>query len=146
MVYNENHEEIKEYDLDKGCICEQVVVIHHDAKPEVEEQFHYERVVERNFTKVVDVPGEPATEEYDEEVVVKIYHPYTTEEQMRVDRAKVCFPVINRGYAWYRLLSNEQFNELTKWYKDWLDAPETGVAPETPTRINNKIEETEDIL
>ena len=54
-------------------------------------------------------------------------------DDLRVKRAEVCFPVINRGALWYDKLTEEQKAELSVWYQAWLDAPETGIIPTAPT-------------
>ena len=56
-------------------------------------------------------------------------------EQIRNDRAKTCFPIVNRGGLWYDLLTEEEKAELLDWYQAWLEAPETLVIPETPSWI-----------
>lgn len=50
--------------------------------------------------------------------------------EIRTRREAECFPVINRGQAWYALLTPEQADGLAAWYQAWLDAPETGIVPE----------------
>ena len=52
--------------------------------------------------------------------------------ELRSQRDKVCFPVINRGELWYSKLTNEQKIELSDWYNAWLDVTDTLVAPEAP--------------
>ena len=47
-----------------------------------------------------------------------------------------CFPIINRGTAWYNSLTEEQKAELDAWYQAWLDVTETKVIPEKPTWLN----------
>ena len=153
-VYDEKtHEELKEYNLEEGCVLEHEVIVHHEAEDGKPEQYHYERIVERDFKKVVDVPAIPAHEAYDETVVEYIYHKYSPEEieqnikeAIRQKREKECFPIINRGQAWYNLLTFEQKEELDKWYIAWLNAPETGEIPEVPTFINEKIIIMEEII
>ena len=54
---------------------------------------------------------------------------------IRLERKRVCFPVVNRGELWYARLTDEQNEELQAWYQAWLDAPETGVKPETPAWV-----------
>ena len=49
---------------------------------------------------------------------------------IRLQRETECFPVINRGALWYDRLTAEQKNELSVWYQNWLDAPQTEVIPE----------------
>lgn len=51
---------------------------------------------------------------------------------LRYKRTEICFPVINRGEAWYRTLSDKQKEELQDWYQKWLDATETLIEPEPP--------------
>ena len=47
-------------------------------------------------------------------------------------RLQVCFPIINRGQLWYNNLTDEQQEELSKWYNEWLNVTTTLVMPETP--------------
>lgn len=35
-----------------------------------------------------------------------------------------CFPIINRGSLWYDKLTDEQKQELSEWYEEWLNAPQ----------------------
>lgn len=49
---------------------------------------------------------------------------------IRTRREKECFPIINRGGLWYDKLTEEQKAELSEWYEAWLDAPQTGSAPD----------------
>ena len=51
---------------------------------------------------------------------------------LRSQRAKLCFPYINRGELWYSLLSDDQKSELTAWYQAWLDVTTTKIIPKTP--------------
>lgn len=53
-------------------------------------------------------------------------------DMYRVIRSQVCFPVINRGQLWYNKLTDEQKEELAKWYNDWLNVTETLIEPKTP--------------
>ena len=53
-------------------------------------------------------------------------------QELRDLRAEICFPVINRGQAWYNCLTAKQKDELAKWYNDWLDAPKTKTEPSAP--------------
>lgn len=81
---------------------------------------------------------EPAVEAWDEYEDIQVYHPYTDEEYkdyLRRERERICFPVINRGAAWYARLTDEQKEELQVWYQAWLDAPETGIKPKTPAWV-----------
>lgn len=83
----------------------------------------------------VQEEGKEAWDEYED---IQVYHPYTEEEYieyLRAEREAICFPVINRGAAWYARLTPEQNEELQAWYQAWLDVTETKVKPETPVWI-----------
>lgn len=85
--------------------------------------------------KPVIEPAIPAQDEYED---IQVYHPYTDEEYvtyLRRERERICFPVINRGAAWYARLTPEQNEELKAWYQAWLDVTETKVKPATPEWI-----------
>lgn len=56
-------------------------------------------------------------------------------QTIRENRTRICFPIINRGQLWYDTLTDEQRNELSVWYQEWLDAPQTGVEPNSPEWI-----------
>ena len=55
---------------------------------------------------------------------------------IRRQRETECFPIINRGQLWYANLSPEQLAELSNWYSNWLDAPETLTIPDAPEWLN----------
>ena len=56
-------------------------------------------------------------------------------KRLREERERVCFPVVNRGELWYAKLTPEKKEELAQWYQAWLDAPQTGIKPQTPEWI-----------
>lgn len=56
---------------------------------------------------------------------------------IRTRRERECFPIINRGALWYDKLTDEQKEELSSWYEEWLNAPETGIIPSKPTWIDS---------
>ena len=58
-------------------------------------------------------------------------------ERLRHRRSEECFPIVNRGALWYDKLTNEQKEELSSWYEEWLNAPETGIIPSKPTWIDS---------
>lgn len=58
-------------------------------------------------------------------------------DDIRVQRSEECFPIINRGALWYDKLADEQKEELSSWYEEWLNAPETGIIPSKPTWIDS---------
>lgn len=54
------------------------------------------------------------------------------DNNLRHQRDKMCFPVINRGYLWYSKLTDEQKEELDIWYQAWLDVTTTKIIPSNP--------------
>lgn len=85
--------------------------------------------------KPVIEPAVPAKDEYED---IQVYHIYTDDEYLdylRRERERICFPVINRGAAWYSRLTPEQNEELQAWYQAWLDVTDTKVKPATPEWI-----------
>lgn len=119
------------------------------------------RYIKRNANGIIEAASEIkfdetyeyATEEYDVGFDGKIYSytemqgtDYLTRKsvhdtemklaKIRLRRERECFSVINRGALWYEKLTEEQRAELSTWYQAWLDAPQTGVIPEKPTRID----------
>ena len=81
-IYNEQMEEIESPDLALGWLEATARTVAHEAVQAVQEVWHYETVAEyenggRDVVKVVDVPGVPAREAWEERVPIQIYHPYT---------------------------------------------------------------------
>lgn len=58
-------------------------------------------------------------------------------------REKYCFPIVNRGKAWYDHLTLGQESELNEWYESWLDVTETLKLPEDLSWINDKLNKIE---
>ena len=52
---------------------------------------------------------------------------------LRLQRKEECFEIVNRGKVWYDNLTEEQHQELDKWYEDWLKVTETKVIPTKPS-------------
>lgn len=61
-------------------------------------------------------------------------------EALRAQRARECFPIVNRGKLWYDLLTLEQEAELLDWYVKWLNVTETFVIPVTPSWLREKLD------
>jgi hypothetical protein len=55
--------------------------------------------------------------------------------KLRLKREVECFSIINRGKLWYDNLTQEQLEELNKWYIDWLNVTETLIEPIKPEWI-----------
>ena len=89
-IYNEQMEHIENPDLTLGYLRPGTRTEHHDAVEGVTEVWHYETVAEypnggKDVRKVVDVPGVEAQAEWDEEIPIQIYVPYTQDELDRID-------------------------------------------------------------
>lgn len=69
------------------------------------------------------------TEAYQISVNNRLKDVYRYEREMEV------FPIINRGEAWYRTLTEEQKNELQIWYEAWLNVTDTLEPPQKPEWI-----------
>lgn len=54
---------------------------------------------------------------------------------LRAQRKRICYPIVNRGQAWYDTLSNYQRLTLKSWYENWLVAPDTLEEPVAPDWI-----------
>ena len=141
--------EITNPDLEKGYLqADKLLIAHHDAQEEVQEQKHEELLHEypnggKEYMEVIDVPYQPAKEAWDEYEDIQVYISYTEEEleqikadSLRKQRESECFPIVNRGALWYDKLTEEQRSELSVWYEAWLDAPATGEAPVLPAWIS----------
>ena len=143
-IFNETKtEELQNPDLMYGYLKDdKLLIAHHDAQEEVKEQTRLVLLHEypnggKEYEEVIDVPYQPAKEAWDEYEDIQVYTPYTAEELaqiqadgLRAQRAAQCFPIVNRGALWYEKLTEEQKSELSAWYEAWLDAPQTGSAPD----------------
>lgn len=68
------------------------------------------------------------------------------QERLRRLREIECFSVINRGKAWYDLLTIEQEAELKDWYHAWLKVTETNTIPKRPSWLDSKLDTEVEIL
>ena len=92
-IYNEQMEEIESPDLTLGWLEATARTVAHEAVRAVQEIWHYETVAEyenggRDVVKVVDVPGVPAREAWEERVPIQIYHPYTQAQLEEIEAEK----------------------------------------------------------
>ncbi len=56
---------------------------------------------------------------------------------LRIQRERECFSVINRGRLWYAALTSAQVEELRAWYISWLKVTETLIIPERPAWVDD---------
>lgn len=78
--------EITNPDLEKGYLQnDKLLIAHHEAQAEVQEQKHEELLHEypnggKEYIEVIDVAYQPAKEAWDEYEDIQVYIPYTEEE------------------------------------------------------------------
>ena len=145
-VFNkEKTTELLEYDLEKGRLEEDKLIIYKPEVKEVPERSHLEVLKVypnggRDVKRVVDVPGVKYSPARTEEEKILVYIPYSEQElaqnelnNLRMRRKNECFSYINRGQIWYDRLTQEQLRELKIWYQAWLDVTKTKQVPIKPT-------------
>lgn len=85
-ILDENDIEIISPDYEKGYLKpDSLFIIHHEAKEAVEEQGHWEVIAEypnggKDVDWVIDIPGEPAKEAWDEYEDIQRFVKYTESE------------------------------------------------------------------
>lgn len=85
-IFNTDNIELIEPDLSKGkLVSDRRLVAHHEAIDYVPDQFHYEVVKEfpnggREVKKVIDIPGTPAQDAWDEYEDILRFIPFTEAE------------------------------------------------------------------
>ena len=92
-IYDEKMERIVDPDLTLGWLEDTVRRVEHEKVPAVQEIWHYETAAEyenggRDVVKVVDVPGVPAREAWEENMPIQIYHPYTQAQLEEIEAEK----------------------------------------------------------
>lgn len=109
--FNESGAEIFDPDYAKGYgVPDRLLIAHHDAELEVKEVGHYEVVQEypnggKDVEWVVDIPGVPAKDAWDEYENIMRWHWYTEEElaemnkpsQLDVIEAQVLYTALMTG-------------------------------------------------
>lgn len=93
-VFNIDDQEITSPDLSLGRVVpEKRFVSHHPAVAAVDEVWHYEEIAVyenggKDFAKVVDIPGVPAVDAWDEYEDVLRYIPYTPDELAEIEASR----------------------------------------------------------
>ena len=88
-IIDENGNEMETYNPDEGFITYETIIIkHHEAQPFIPDVFHYEIVKiyrhrGRDAIRVIDVPGQPAKDAWDETELIMRFHAYSEEEKQR---------------------------------------------------------------
>ena len=110
-IYNESMERIENPDVSIGYLTASTRTLHHEAIEGVDEVYHYEVVAEyhnggKDVKKVIDVPGVKARDAWDEEIEIRIYHPYTKEELDAIEAER------NKPTQEERIAALEEQNEM----------------------------------
>lgn len=95
--------------------------------------------VDENLIDLADFEENFESYYYENGILIKSYikeEELITErqkEELRIQRQRECFSVINRGQLWYSTLTKEQLNELSIWYNEWLNVTDTFIIPIKPS-------------
>lgn len=148
-VYNEDKTKIlSDYDLTKGKLVEDTIIIHHEPVKGVEEQGHYETIAEypnggKDVKWIVDVKGVEAKEAYDEEERIYIYKLFTEEEKKNILRSKrermlIAFDKYKSSVN-YGIITEttEERQAVIEWYNKLLDLDKATI--ENIDLVPNKI-------
>ena len=95
-ILDKDNKEINEsaVDTEKGYLVQETIIVaHHDATGEVQEESHYETIAEypnggKDVKRVIDVPYQPAKEAYDEKENILRYTLYTAEELADIEKKR----------------------------------------------------------
>lgn len=88
-------EEILNPDLEKGYLKEdKLLIAHHEAQAEVQEQTHIELIAEypnggKEYEEVIDVPYQPAKEAWDEYEDIQVYILYNEDQLQNIENSKL---------------------------------------------------------
>ena len=93
-VFNEDKtKELFEFDITKGYLKDDELIVHIPEQDEVQEQFHYEIIKEyenggKDVKRIVDVEFEPYIPARDEIEPIQVYVLYTEEELFKINAEK----------------------------------------------------------
>ena len=128
-ILDENDIEIISPDYEKGYLkSDSLFIIHHEAKEAVEEQGHWEVIAEypnggKDVDWVIDIPGEPAKEAWDEYENIQRFIAYTEKElaERRIDELK--YKLSNTDYVVIKIAegaaTHEDYAELIEQRVQW---------------------------
>ena len=95
------------------------------------ENTHPLEISEGEYNKIQSMPVDKLWK-WNEELNTFELIPNTNSSILRIRRDRECFSYINRSPLWFNTLTKDQQNELTEWYKAWLDVTETLEIPTKP--------------
>lgn len=125
-VYNKDKtQELQEYDLSKGYLRPDKLLIKHCEK--IEEQGHYETLAEyenggKEVEWVVDVAGQ---EEHDEYEDIQVYIPYTEKELAQMEIAELKGKLYDTDYQAIKFaegeLTEEEYAPIREQRRAWRE-------------------------
>ena len=104
-VFNiDKTQELTEYDLTKGYLKSDKIIIHHEAVEAIPDVGHYVVIAEypnggKDVEWVVEKEGVEGHEAYDEEELIDVYIPYSENERLKISY-------------------NREIDECTQWLLD----------------------------
>lgn len=130
-VYNKDKTKVlTEYDLEKGYLERDTIIIHIEAVEGNEEVSHYEVVAEypnggKDVERVIDVPGVEAVPAHDEEEEIRVYIPYTEEQLKEKAEEEYKQNIVNKIRKKYSLSDElaiiRQRNVKTEEFDEYYD-------------------------
>lgn len=91
-IIDENGNEMENYNPDEGYITYEIIIVaHHEAQPFIPDIFHYEviQTYQRqgkpgyDVIRIIDIPGQQASEAWDETEPIMRFHEYSEEEKQK---------------------------------------------------------------
>ena len=149
MVYNEDKtKELKEYDLEKGYLKDDELIIHHDEIKGQKEKWHYKIVKEydnggKDIEKIIDEPEIEQVDAYDEHILIKIYVPYTKSELNIIEKNKKIEKKVSEMNEYKKLLSMSDY-EAIKYAEGWFTKEEYQPIKEKRESFREKIRKIEE--
>lgn len=135
-VYNKNRtKKLDSYDLNKGYLKQDTLIIHHEAVEEVKEISHYITVTEypnggRDRRKIIDTPYIAAKPAYDEPQPILVYIPYTKKQLEEINLNKLRSnrkTLLDAFDKWEKaVLRNREEDDpdIMEWFQSILDLNE----------------------
>ena len=143
-IYNQDKTEIlKEYDLSKGEIVKDKLIIHHDEIIGQKEEGHYETVAEyknggKDIKWVIDKPYIEHIDAYDEEEEIGVYIPYSEEEIQKIKDE-------NELYRLKDEIASTDYEAL-KYAEGWFTEEEYAPIKQHREELRKKIRQLEEKL
>lgn len=131
-IFNETKtEELIEYDLEKGYLKEdKLLIAHHEAVGATEGVFHYETIKKysnggKDVKKIWDIEPISAKDAYDEYEDIQVYVPYTEKQLAEREISTMKTKLRNTDYQAIKYaegqISEEDYAEIKAQRQAWRD-------------------------